>query len=146
MVRNSWFDFHQYVVIVSTLVLTLLCCSGCSNSASATVSGTIEFEGTPLQAGVVIFESGNHTCTGGIRDGKYKLLCKGDSNIPIDQYEVTVFPPQPQMKTNPKTLELESVSEVDESSYPRKYRSRKTSGLKFTPKQGENEFAIKLSS
>ena len=128
-----------------TVFLALGLLSGCGNLDSSSVQGTVSYKGTPLSAGTVIFESGNHTCTGRIENGKYILRCKGKTNIPLADYEITVFPPQPEVKTNPETLELEAVSTVDESAYPARYRSRKTSELAFTPVKGKNEFAIVLT-
>ena len=129
------------------LILSVVClgCIGCGGGNSGSVSGTAEYEGKPLPGGRVVFESKTSTCVAKIENGKFEAKYKGSKSLPMGTYKVSVWPPAPEPKMNPKTMKLETVSSVDTSLYPKKYQSKLTSGLEFTLVPGSNVFDIELS-
>lgn len=136
-------------MIVSRLILacTILFVAGCGNiGENATISGTVECDGAPLPDGVVVFTSDSTTCSGKIQDGKYQVLSQGKKSVPLQEYVVTIFPPDNEVEYNPETHSEEPVvSTVDLTLFPEKYQSGSTSGLKFSPVQGSNQFDITLN-
>ena len=138
---------QQTTNFVFFIIAALVCLFnlGCGNSGGATVSGTVEIDGKPIPEGRVVFSSQTTTCAGEIVDGKYQLKNKGESNIPLDNYTITVFPPGNTVVFDPETGEEEAVTaKVDRNLYPDKYQQSKTSDLKFSPVAGDNDFDIIL--
>jgi hypothetical protein len=57
-------------------LLLLLCLAGCSGAALPSVSGTVTWNGAPLEGGFISFlpESGvQATCKGDIKEGRYEV-------------------------------------------------------------------------
>lgn len=102
-------------------------------------------DGSPLPEGQVVFSSESLTCSGQITDGQYKILYQGSQSVPLDEYVVTIFPPVIEVEYNAETDQEEPIpSSTDPALFPKKYQSKSTSGLKFTPERGNNTFDIKM--
>ena len=134
----------------SKLLVAVVCClaiSGCGNNSqnAATITGDIKFEGTPVPGGMIVFSSDTITCSGPITDGKYEVMHQGKSGIPLQEYEVTIFPPKNEFEYNPKTEREELIpTGIDPEFFPLKYRNKTTSGLTFSPVEGINDFPINM--
>lgn len=75
------------------------------------------------------------------------IFFQGDQSVPIEDYTVTVFPPDYEFRFDPSTNSEEPVLDTFEPAlYPERYQSGRTSGLTFTPVAGKNVFAVKLES
>ena len=150
MIRELQMDCR---VVRALFCLSLVCLvlpvTGCGGSGepTASVSGSVQCDGTPLAEGLVVFSSVSTTCTGKIQNGQYTLFHQGDeSSVPLQSYTITVFPPDNKVQYNPETNTEEPVpSAVDPALFPKKYRSKTTSGLKYSPTEGENAFDIVLT-
>jgi hypothetical protein len=80
-------------VAYSLLSLALACGIGCSDpSGLQPVSGTVSFQGKPLDQGAIQFLplDGSHTESGaGIKDGRYSI--PAENGLAPGKYKVTVF-------------------------------------------------------
>lgn len=136
----------QRMYFALAALLVLLISVGCSGGG-ASISGTVEKDGTALPGGQIVFSSDNNSCSGIIENGQFTLSHQGSSYIPLDTYTVTVFPPPTEVKFNPRTQDEEPIAPTyDVSLYPKKYQSKRTSDLQFTVENGNNEFKIVLES
>ena len=127
-----------------TIAIALVCLlnSGCSSDeGSATISGKVELSGRPVPYGLVVFKSETAICAGSIKDGQYELNYRGKQDLPLGDYVITVIPPVD--GTNSDENGQANVK-VDLSLFPEKFRSNSTSGLKFSPDTGYNEFDIMM--
>ena len=81
-------------LMVCVAVLALM--GGCSAATTGTVEGTIYVDGTPLGGLEVAYKSdkdGSLALGATLEDGKYSLrMGRGNSNIPVGTYHVTVVP------------------------------------------------------
>jgi hypothetical protein len=123
------------------LVWVMVTAGGCGSSAtqiagSVPVSGTVTFNGQPLEQGMVRFapESGGKAqpATGQVKNGKFTMLTTASSpGVVVGKYKVSIIsnkpfappplkpgtPPDPKAKFEPESL------------IPTKYNDIKTSGL-----------------
>ena len=134
------------LAFLSTVGLVCLLSLGCgAGSDTATISGTIATNGTSIPEGRIVFSSETATCAGKIVDGKYQLMDKGKSSVPLGDYTITVLPPEDTVEYDPDTGEEEAVkSDADPALFPKKYQNKETTDLKFSPVAGENEYDINL--
>jgi hypothetical protein len=122
------------------LTACLFSATGCANKLYP-VRGTVTFEdGTPVSAGLVVFETqdGKHgvMARGRIQgDGSYQLSTErpGDG-VPPGKYRVRLVPPEPDVDSQ----------KVRSPSFDKSYTNFATSGLEFEVKAGATEYPIRL--
>jgi hypothetical protein len=130
--------------MAATFALGCLCSSGCSKSTpTGTVSGTVTFEGQPVDEGVVAF---TNLKTGAGANAKLEAGGKFSLEKPLDvgTYRVVITPPtiddlpggagDPSKMPKPKTY----------PNIPRGYRSQESTDLEVTVKEGENNFPLQM--
>ncbi len=128
-------NFSVALVVMGTLL------TGCSEKAdgppTARVSGTVTFQGQPVQAGKVNFESDppGYGASATIKQGKFSV----DGDVVLGNYKVTITPPPPGPPVPGQTAEL-----VDAKDIPEQYRVVKTSDLTAKVESGSNTFKFEL--
>lgn len=116
--------------IVHFLLITIcLMVTGCSGSIEdapevAAVTGTVEFNGKPLEEGTIVFHpTSGRSASGVIKGGKIvevTTTTKGDG-APVGDNKVTIF------STKPDPKDLSGMGTI--SLIPEKYNDLKKSGL-----------------
>lgn len=135
------------VLLLAALVAAGTLGGGCGGPAVAVVRGTVTCDGTPLGAGLVVFEANGRSYAGPIAaDGRYELRYRGQSEVIPGTYGVAVLPPPPELVADPVTTDLRQVNAVDQRLYPEQYRSTATSGLTRTVEPGGGTIDIAISS
>ena len=133
-------------ILLVTCCTTLLFLSGCGSEKTATVSGTIDFEGVSIPTGLVTFASDQNIYYGQIENGRYQIEHQGKPQIPQGDYAVTVSPPPDESEYNLETgEEVLLTPKFNPKHFPLKYRDKTTSGLSVTLDESENEFDIELT-
>jgi hypothetical protein len=131
---------------VAALVVLALNVSGCRGTYDATVKGTVSFDGKQLSRGTVSYYS---TSTGSVayarinEDGSYVVKTGRESGLPAGDYQVTVASNEPPDKPSGANG---GPPPPGKSITPDWYRSKQTSGLKFTVKPGSNVINLELTS
>jgi hypothetical protein len=133
------------------VVVLLSAIPGCgSGKATATVTGTVTYQGKPLPAGKVSFFGLDGQVASGLigEDGSYEI-----TNVPLGLVKVAVstpLPPPPEIikaakegkrrfgKGNPITVDSNTVS------IPAKYSEPAKSGLSLTVTEGSQPYVIEL--
>lgn len=139
---HSLFSRVRRVLPYAALVL-LFGIGGCGQKQYP-VSGIVTFDdGTPVAAGVVVFESQEGEgkipimARGAIQaDGSYQLSTSqpGDG-VPPGKYRVRLVPPEPNLD-GPKRRGL---------AFDKRYTDFSTSGLEFEVKAGPNDCPIRVT-
>jgi hypothetical protein len=128
--------------IVGGLVLLLLC--GCGSKASIPmgyVSGTVTYQGKPLDHGTVVFmPEGSGTGVPAMAeiapDGSFEMrLGAGQKGAPVGKFIVTVTCRE---KLTEKQAQAHDMSYVPKSLIPEKYSNGSQPGLRFEVKPGTN--------
>lgn len=137
---------RSHFAYAALLVWLCLICVGCGGSEnSAQISGKVISKGQTLPSGRVVFTSDSTSCAGDVLDGKYELFNRGEPEIPLAEYTITVFPPADALVYNPDTGQEEPApNRPDPSLFPKKYQKVGSSDIKFTPVAGDNVFEIDL--
>jgi len=123
-------------------VLALLL-AGCGSDL-ASVTGTVTYDGKPLQTGTVGFfpVGAGPAGYGSIQpDGSFRIRTGQQAGLPPGEYRITVQATGPIPEPTPENLEP-----VPESIIPERYGNQDQSGLTFTVKPGSNEVPIELQS
>ena len=124
----------------SLLVMLLVLIFGCSQTESrpATVFGTVQLDGKPVQQGTVLLisDAGNSATAELTSQGAYSLNC-----VPGD-YKFAVLPPPP---ADPM-LKAVPAPTASATPVPPRYRDVGTSGLQTRIHKGENTFNIVLKA
>jgi hypothetical protein len=112
-------------------------CGGGPSKPSATVSGEVLFEGKPVEAGMVNFES---PATGmatqaPLRSGSFQF----PQPVPLGSYKVSIAPPP-----DPPPVPGQTQPPADPKDIPKKYRSITTSDLTAEVKSGGAPFKFEL--
>jgi hypothetical protein len=146
---------HFFIILTSVIAIIVLFLSGCGQIK---VSGKVTFaDGTPLSTGKVIFENATDSYTAQIHeDGTFSLGTLTDgTGIPADKYNVAVFaaekisqevnslsakkpiakPTKPLVRRTPKKPNIKFL-------VAEKYRSPKTSGIKYDIKKNIRDIVI----
>ncbi len=127
------------------LVLCLSCVllAGCGQPAGPvpiTISGSVQFEGAPVEEGQVSFQN-ETTGQGGQGDltvgGKFQL------EVPAGTYQVVVTPLLVTVDSGPNSPPSEEYKKVD--NIPTRYRSGATSGLTATVAEDKTTHDFTLS-
>ena len=118
--------------------------AGCGGSQNAEVSGTVTFDGKPIENGSIVFLSadGNGPTTGGtIENGKYSV-----QNVPVGLCKIQIKAAKEttkmKMYDDPKA---EWVQKAGEEMLPPKYTDEKATELNFEVKSGKNEKDFSLT-
>jgi hypothetical protein len=133
---------------ISGFCLAVACIgmSGCGGVYDSTVSGTVTLDGNVVPRGTVTY----HPATGGApayspiqEDGAYSVRTGRESGLPAGEYQVTVT-------ANEAPAQLVSKDggpmPPGKSITPLWYRSKESSGLKYTVESGDNEINLELTS
>ncbi len=121
----------------------LAACSGCGDATTATVSGTITYQGQPLNSGRVYFHMGE---CGTVRsaeigsDGSYSVdgLPSGDGRVAV------MVPPSPASVPGDTSAPLVESAGVEPVEIPERYARVETSGLGVVIKSGGHSHDIEL--
>lgn len=127
-----------WLACLITVNLTLLGCGGGGTSKpTASVSGTVTFNGQPVKAGLVNFESDppGNAAQGDLKDGKFTL----NGAVFLGKYKVTIGPPRLAPPVPGQTAPLPNTSDI-----PKKYETTKTSDLTAEVKSGTNNLTFEL--
>jgi len=101
--------------------------------------------GQPLTAGQIAFEADGQLLASRIApDGRYQLRNGGTIQVPPGDYTVLLAPPPPDLVEDPKTTEIRPAAPLDQSRYPKKYRSPETSNLRQTIPPGNSEIDLEF--
>jgi hypothetical protein len=131
---------YAYQLIVVTFV------SGCAGPYDSTVSGIVRLDGATVPRGTVAY----HPTAGGPagyarvdEDGSYTVKTGREEGLPAGDYQVTVVASEP-----PAAQESEGGGPPPPGRpiTPPWYRSKDTSGLKFTVEPGDNEINLELTT
>ena len=133
------------------LFFLLLAIPGCGGGrATATVTGTVSYQGKPLPAGKVSFWGPNDQVASALigEDGTYEA-----TNVPLGLVKVAVstpLPPPPEIvkaaREGKRRFGKGELITVDSKtvSIPPKYSDPAKSGLSFTVTEGSQPFVIEL--
>lgn len=119
---------------------------GCGGPYDASVSGVVTLDGQNLTRGTVSYSpvAGGPAAYARIdADGEYSLRTGRDEGLPSGEYQVTVI------ATEPPPVQATAQGGPPPSGEPITplwYRSKDTSGLKFTVAPGSNDINLELST
>ncbi|GAA4440082.1 hypothetical protein [Bremerella cremea] len=131
-------------------ILALLLTIGCFPKPTepvGSVTGTVSYEGTPLDDGIVSFINYDQ----GVRvdaeiqpDGTYTATThKG--GLPLTEYKVIVFPPEIP-DPNPSGTSEPGLVLKKMDNIPKQYRAPKTTPLTCQVEAGENTFDVEMKN
>lgn len=131
---------HHFVreYCILALVLGLSGCDGGEKGKpTATVSGTVTFNGQPVKVGLVNFESDppGNAAQGELKDGKFSV----NGPVFLGKYKVTIGPPRGAPPIPGQTAPIPDMKDV-----PKKYESPRTSDLTAEVKKGSNDLKFEL--
>ncbi|MES2789052.1 MAG: hypothetical protein V4719_05480 [Planctomycetota bacterium] len=136
--QTSW-NLEKYLVCCG-----LLAALGCGGPATGSVSGSVAFNGKPVQAGVVTFVTEDGTSTSGnLTEGEYQIPV-----IPLGSAKVTVqsLAPAPAMVRADQVATATPVAKATPFvPLPERYQNPKKSGLEYVVISGTNTFDIDLT-
>ena len=146
---------HRWLAFVA--LLSIAGCSGANHPATAPVSGTLKYKGSPVEGATVIFSpaAGGRPATGHTdAQGHYALSMfdENDGAVPGD-YQVTVAKSEiarPTMTDTERNTYIQDHQGVpppqapSKSLLPEKYLSVSSSDLKATVKPGDNDIPLEL--
>lgn len=128
------------------LVGGMVAVAGCGGTYDATVSGVVSLDGNPVPRGTVAFipaASGPPAFAPIESSGAYTVKTGREAGLPAGEYHVTVTaneaPTTQQSATGGPPPPGKPLT-------PAWYRSKESSGLKFTVAPGNNEINIELTS
>lgn len=135
---------------ISFVIALLVFISGCGRP-TASVTGSVSFQGKPVGSGVVVFvdSSGRATTPANVRpDGSFeiKTASVGAAKVAYDNLKP---PPLPKVKpdsavANDPEYKLMAEAADNYVATPSKYKDPSTSGIAFELKPGPNECRITL--
>jgi hypothetical protein len=142
-VKPSIIHRFELAGVFGVIVVAL---AGCGGPYNATVSGVVMLDGSKLNRGTVAY----HPVAGGppayariAEDGSYSMRTGREEGLPSGEYEVTVVANQPPAE---KQSKLGGPPPPGKPITPPWYRTKQTSGLRFTVESGENEINLELKS
>jgi hypothetical protein len=123
----------------------LIFLTGCGGAYDASVSGKVTMNGRVVPNGTVAFSpvAGGPAAYGRIEEsGDYQIRTGREAGLPAGDYQVTVMATEPS-----KTLQNEKGGPppAGKAITPAWYRTKDTSGLKFTVKAGSNTIDLPLN-
>lgn len=148
---RTWLAPTGYLMVLTLLPLALGC--GAGNNL-AQVTGTVTYEGKPIEEGKIIFEvPGQRSAFGVIENGKILNVTtfeQGDG-APIGEASVAINafkPPAKPQKDAPTSTSAPggpSGMVINERAVPARYGNPATSGLNCSIQPGENKLKFDLS-
>jgi hypothetical protein len=132
--------------ISSACALALAVISGCGGPYDASVSGLVTLDGGVVPRGTVAYQpiGSGPAAYGKIDgDGSYTIWTGREAGLPSGEYHVTVTANDP--PAVPQT-EKGGPPPPGKPITPVWYRSKETSGLKYTVEPGSNEINLELTS
>jgi len=128
--------------ILSVAVLAGL--SGCGGTYDSAVTGKVTLDGNAVPRGVVAYQpsSGGPAAYATIENGSYVIYTGREKGLPSGDYQVTVVANEPSAEKSAKG----GPPPPGKLITPLWYRSKDTSGLKYTVQHGSNEINLELSS
>src|SRR5262249_6321402 len=108
--------------------------------------GKVTLDGSPLPRGVVAFQpvAGGPAAYASIDDaGKYAMYTGHDEGLPSGEYQVTVAANEPSAE---KSSAKGGPPPPGKLITPVWYRTKETSGLKYSVQRGKNEINLELKS
>jgi hypothetical protein len=132
--------------IIFASLLALWTIVGCGSAYDASVAGVVTLDGKSLPYGLVGFypvSPGPAAYAYIDESGKYAVRTGREEGLPPGEYQVTVAANEP-----PAIARTEQglPPPPGKSVTPAWYRTKETSGLKFTVQPGENEINLELTS
>ncbi len=127
------------------LCLVIFACMGCgSGPSTATVTGTVTFEGGPVKAGTICFVPlDGIPRQGDIQpDGSYRV-----DDIPLGDAIIVINPPaveDPNKHMRIKEQKDTAVIQPPPPPFPTKYIDMSTSDLRYSVKSGENVHKVEM--
>lgn len=130
----------------AAFALSIAALSGCGGVYDSTVSGVVTLDGNPVPRGTVTFhptEAGPSSYARIEEDGTYSVQTGRERGLPPGEYQVTVIANEP-----PPVLQTAAGGPPPSGKpiTPPWYRSKQTSGLRYTVENGSNEIDLELSS
>ena len=120
--------------------------SGCSGAYDAGVSGKVTIDGRVVPNGTVAFQpvAGGPAAYARIEEsGEYVIKTGREAGLPAGEYQVTVTASEPSAVLQ---TEKGGPPPPGKAITPAWYRTKDTSGLKFTVNPGSNEINLELTS
>ncbi len=125
--------------------IILITFTGCGGTYDSKVSGAVTLDGSAISRGTVTYAptGGGPAGYARIDDGKYTVYTGREVGLPSGEYQVTVI-------SNEAAASQENANggppPPGKALTPMWYRSKETSGLKFTVKKGSNNIDLELTS
>lgn len=153
---NSWYRLALPVVCLAVLMIAGCASEDQGESLGATVSGTVSYNGSPVEGAMVTFrpsgDGGQGAFARSDAEGKYELSASaaGTSGVSPGSYIVTVTKNEVNQSAvasedDPNYNPYASGDAQTKSLLPKKYANAKTSGLEFTVTDGTNDLPIELT-
>ncbi|MCA9209948.1 MAG: carboxypeptidase-like regulatory domain-containing protein [Pirellulaceae bacterium] len=152
LVVNRTSNFATLMLIVGLATL------GCSKTTlpdgpTGTLSGKVTYNGSAPPTGSaisLIHEKTGFVAVGSIQaDGSYSAQMKGQPELPVGAYQVSVTgPPAPEMTPDQMAAMYEGKTDPSGDSsnaIPAKYADVTTSGLTYDVKEGANTYDVPLT-
>ena len=130
---------HRFFSLAALVPVLLL---GCGKTQSASVRGTVTYNGKPLTTGSVTFHpvTDGPVAIGDIQsDGTYSLQTGTESGLGPGEYRVTVVATGPIPPPTPQNTEP-----LPELLIPARYADVTTSGIQRTVAAGSNQIDLSL--
>jgi hypothetical protein len=136
----------RYLLVGAVVCGAFTCLSGCGGAYDATVLGKVTIDGKIVSNGTVAFQpvAGGPAAYARIEtDGAYVVRTGREKGLPTGEYQVTVTANEPAA-----TLQTEKGGPPPpgKAITPAWYRTKDTSGLKFTVTPGSNKIDLELKS
>jgi hypothetical protein len=144
VLREMKARYCQHVVAIFFLCCTLFF-GGCGGPYDSTVQGVVRLDGVAVPRGTVAFnpvEGGPAAYARIESDGSYQVSTGREKGLPDGEYEVTVT--SNERASNPQPTG--GPPPPGKAITPLWYRSKATSGLRFTVNPGENTIDLELST
>lgn len=130
-------DFRFAVVLIAGC----LCLDGCSRSGLSEISGTVAYDGQPIQAGTISLlpaDGNGPTAAGVIADGKYAMkVVPGKKKVQIEGFKVVG-----RRRHNPQDSNSPMV-DIREPIVPEQYNTKSTLTQEVTSSVRVYDFDLK---
>ena len=135
MLTKRYIDTAGLAICLLSCLLLIDCDS---SRTLGRVSGRVSLDGQPCGGLIVVFACTEQrafiTASVG-EDGRYAVQMAEGHGLPLGTYEVSIRPvPPTNWDRPPRTTQI-----------PTRYRDAKSSGLKLTVEEGENQFDIPMT-
>ncbi|MDB5388349.1 MAG: hypothetical protein JWM11_3995 [Planctomycetaceae bacterium] len=144
--KNSW--LIHFAAIIGAVCVYVGCGSGAGKSALGKVTGTVTFQGKPVDDSQIVFHNPNgRSATGQIVAGAIEDVTTYDvlnDGAPVGTLKVTVHPLTMSYSNNPIRSGT-APPRIRNAKYPARYGIPETSGLEAIIKPGTNELTFELT-